>query len=260
MITPRWLVRWLDVPLRNPAFPIDYRDAEREFARMSADPKPALARPVLVLAGWRAWAMMPRGIARDLRRLTGVGPDAFLPIAFPLSSDIPSIATEVCRNVERRWPSSDERWTVEVDVVAVSMGGLVARAAAGERTRAGPCKRLRIARLFTIGSPHRGAKLAERVRIDAASRQMRPGSAFLRLLDEELARAEYELICYARLRDNWVGARRSAPHGRHPHWVSGQRILSHNLITQDRRIIADIARRLRGETPLATDGGEPPVD
>lgn len=260
MITPRWLVRWLDVPLRNPAFPIDYRDAGREFARMSADPKPALARPVVVLAGWRAWAMMPRGIARDLRRLTGATEQCFLPIAFPLGSDITAIAAEVCRRVEQRWPSADDQRTAEVDVVAVSMGGLVARAAAGERTRAGPCKRLRIARLFTIGSPHRGAKLAEHVRIDTASRQMRPGSAFLRLLDEELAHAEYELVCYARLRDTWVGATRSAPDGRCPHWVSGQRILSHNLITQDRRIIADIARRLRGEEPLASGGQEPPAD
>lgn len=262
MITPPWLVRWLDVPCENPAFPLTIHDAERECARMKAAPCAGLARPVVVLAGYRAWAMMPRGIVRDLRRLTGAPEDRFLPIAFPWSSDIPRIAAGVCQSVDRRWPSADERWTIEVDVVGVSMGGLVARAAAGESTRQGPSKRLRIARLFTIGTPHRGARLAARlpVAVDAGSRQMRPGSEFMKRLDEERRSADYELVCYARLRDTWVGASRTAPEGRAPHWVSGQLILSHNLITQDRRIIADIARQLRGEGSLAREDGEPPCD
>ena len=66
-------------------------------------------------------------------------------------------------------------------------------------------RRLKIVRLFTLGTPHGGAKLAEVARPDAAARDMRAGSAFLTALDRSLAGASYELVCYTRLRDTWVG-------------------------------------------------------
>ena len=107
------------------------------------------------------------------------GKDAdFLYLYYPLDTDFDEIADYVVREVEKKWPSGDEAQTVPVDVVGVSMGGLVARWAAlapgradtGDgRTAGGGCtKRLNIVRLFTFSSPHRGAVMAETVHIDPA--------------------------------------------------------------------------------------------
>jgi hypothetical protein len=139
------------------------------------------------------------------------------------------------------------------------MGGLVARAAAiadpgGRRAR------LRIRRLFTLGTPHRGARITPYLAPDPASRQMRPGSAFLGALDDAMARADYELICYARLGDSWVGARNTAPPGHETHWKRGLVLMSHQTISHDALITTDIARRLRGEPPLAVRPSPPPCD
>jgi hypothetical protein len=218
-----------------------------EVSRMRADPKP-LARPVVVLAGYRAWSIMPRSVAATLAKLTTgrPWPEDFLAIAYPWSTRLEAIAGRVADAAERRWPGQT------VDVVAVSMGGLVARTAAAGLTPDG--RRLRIARLFSLATPHRGARLAAWVRPDAAARAMRPGSAFLARLDDCLAadRARgmgYALVCYARLRDSWVGARRTSPAGVPVAWVHGWRLLSHLAISSDMRILTDIARRLRGEEP-----------
>jgi hypothetical protein len=157
-----------------------------------------------------------------------------------------------------------------VDVVAVSMGGLVARTAWAEPTEVGRNLgvRLNIKTLYTLGTPHRGAKIARWIHIDDAARQMIPGSDFLATmaqaspgigLDGEAAGADsgggeggsYTIVPYATLRDSWVGAGNSAPEGQEPIWVPGRILLSHQLITLDRRILADLGRRLRGEAPLA---------
>ena len=87
---------------------------------------------------------------------------------------------------------------------------------------------------------------------------MRPGSAFLRALDEALIADPIELIPYARLRDAMVGAQHAAPPGRNPLWVDGPPALSHLAITTDKRIMLDIALRLRGEEPVAREGDPPP--
>jgi len=88
---------------------------------------------------------------------------------------------------------------------------------------------------------------------------MRPGSPFLVRLDERLPDADYEMICYARLRDWWVGARNAAPPGEHPIWVRASPFtMSHLLITRDGRILDDVCRRLIGEEPSLGAPSEPP--
>lgn len=253
----RSLTRRVDVPCINPGFPFTLEDVEQEIARMRAAPV-GVQRPVVVLAGYRAWSIMPRNVAAKLAMLTGAPLSQFLPVAYPWSFDIPALGRRVVELVETRWPSGDPEWTVPVDAVGISMGGLVARSAAAGLGGGG--KRLNIQRLFTLGTPHRGAKLARLAAPDRAARDMRPGSALLGRLDEDLEHARYELICYARLRDVLVGARNTAPAGRHPHWVSGWRVCSHVAITMDWRILIDIARRLRGEQPLAATPVCPPRD
>jgi hypothetical protein len=45
-----------------------------------------------------------------------------------------------------------------------------------------------------------------------------------------------------------------------PYWLPGSSTLSHIRGRNDPRIFADIARRLRGEEPIATRPSPPPMD
>lgn len=250
--------------------PLTSAQVRTEWARMRAAPL-ALERPVVVAAGWRAWRMMPAGVVRALRELTGDrGENRFLSEAFPTAWTIQDATRELIGAVAGAWPSDDPGWTVEVDVVGVSMGGLVTRLGAlPQELRArtpfridAALPRLNVRRLFTLATPHRGSRLANRVALDSAAHSMKAGSAFLRNLDAvEASPRPYEMVCYARLRDSWVGAGNTAPLGMEPIWVPTPAWgLGHVLVSRDRRILLDIARRLRGEDPLALAGSTPPRD
>lgn len=255
-----FLTACIAIPVPNPDYPSSDVDVRSDIRRMKAEPK-KLDRPVLVLGGYRAPDWSAWGLGEQLRRLTGAEKGGFATLGYPFRSDFDAISDSAVQLVEERWPSSDPVWTSEVDVVGISMGGLVGRTAAAPPSPDRPTrKRLRIHRLFTMGTPHRGAKLAEYIAPDPAARSMKPGSPFLARLDEQLSGADYEMICYARLNDTWVGASRSAPPGMEPIWTGGTLFLSHITITQDDRIVADISRRLRGESPLALKGSKPPRD
>jgi hypothetical protein len=115
-----------------------------------------------------------------------------------------------------------------------------------------------MARLFTISTPHRGADLADlpalfgRLQLD-----MRERSDFLARLnrrnDAGTEQGRYELVPYTRLGDGVVGSHNTAPPGHTPLWVPNLPLEpSHLAGFTDPRIVADIARRLRGEPPLAT--------
>jgi len=254
-----WLGGCVAIPVPNPQFPAADGDVSREWARMRRERKP-LDRPVVVLAGYRAWDFTASGLASRVRSVTSRDDKDFLSIAYPMKADFDEIVRMVVRLVEARWPSDNPGETTEVDVIGISMGGLVARYAAMPVEREDGAKRLRIRRLYTLGTPHRGAKLAEVIAIDPAARDMRPGSAFIERLNAAFEDADYELTCYARLRDTWVGATRAAPPGQEPIWVRGLFVWSHPTITHDKRILTDIALRLRNETPLANGGSRPPSD
>lgn len=186
-----------------------------------------------------------------------------LSITYASRWTIESAAAHAVERVQDWLPCDHDAETAEVDVIAISMGGLVARLAAGDAFAASH-RRLRVARLFTLATPHRGAKLARFIRPDPAAACMRPGSAFLQRLDDALAGATYELTCYAQLRDWWVGARNTAPPGRVPIWIAPRGAfaywLSHFAINFNDRVLTDIALRLRGMTPLSAVGDAPPQD
>jgi triacylglycerol lipase len=100
-------------------------------------------------------------------------------------------ALEVLAGQAARYIESDLPAGVPVNLVGFSMGGLVARYYA---QRLDPEGRLR--RLVTISSPHSGTWTAY-LRWNPGARQMRPGSAFLRDLDqgrEVLKRAGFTSI------------------------------------------------------------------
>ena len=240
----------------NPSFEVTVSDARADLRLMRATPKP-LARPVVVIGGWLDPGIVAHSLAADLRRATG--DQRIVAVAFPATFTFQRCRDRLVAAVERAFAGADPGWTVEVDVVAVSMGGLVARYAALEPTGPAPApRRLRMARLFTISTPHRGADLAALPTWDARQIDMRAGSDLLRQLDAALPTTRYSVYPYVRLGDVLVGAANTAPPGTTPWWVANQPLsLPHAGAYTDPRIVADIARRLRHEPPFTTDPPAP---
>jgi pimeloyl-ACP methyl ester carboxylesterase len=150
--------------------------------------------------------------------------------------------------VERRFPSEGDT-TTEVDVVAHSMGGLISRYAAAPSDDPAQPKRLKIARLFTISTPHTGSNLA-RHGVTRFQKDLAPGSSFLKSIDAHYPDADYKLIPYVLLGDKFVGTANAAPPGQSPYWLPSRALVRHPSAMSDRRFLADIARRLRDEEPF----------
>lgn len=289
-----------DRPL-NPSFPLTLDQARVAMKQMNAKAVP-LQRPVIVVGGYHDFGLAS-GNTRS--RVEGmVSHPSVINVTMVGGGGFDSAAARLIAAVEKAFPCSDPNWTSEVDVIGMSMGGLVARYAAmpvngtnsadadrssaragaefansGSSAYAGStasvtttasralppkserephaaataAKRLRMARLFTISTPHRGANLAPLVFFDPLAIDMRQGSPFLAKLDAALPDAGYELFAYVRLGDELVGEENAAPPGMHAWWVQNQPLqFSHMNCGRDERILADIARRLRGEKPYAT--------
>lgn len=245
----------LDMP--NPNFAHSSREIWDEWHRLRQDPRP-LDRPVVVLNGYRGTMLRGLNLGADLAKLTSQDRQDFLVISYPLASDIPTVARRVIDAVNARWPSPHPNHTIEVDVVGFSMGGLVARYAGAPTAHTGFERHLHMNRLFTLATPHRGARGAV-LAVDNAVAQMTPGAVFLSDLDECLHSCTFEIVPYAHTNDRIVGARNAAPPGQEPIWTAGTSLFSHFAITTNRRVLVDIARRLRGEAPLAMPS-TPPSD
>ena len=243
--------------------PLAPDDAEIDAARarMLANPS-RLERPLLVLAGWRAWPMQTRGLAHTLGELVG-DPDRILPVAYPKAGSIEAAAEHAQRALRSRFGRAALR---SIDVVGISMGGLVGRVLArpldpeAGGTNGVGLEPLPVRRLYTLATPHRGANLAGRVAPDRAARQMKPGSEWLERLNAVLPELRCELVPYAVLNDTWVGATRAAPPGWAPIWTPGAALCSHFTVSAHRAIVTDLALRLRGEAPLSGLATPPGAD
>lgn len=237
----------------NPSFPVTMEDARVAWSVMEDHPI-ALTRPVVVLGGIYDPGFAAGAIARRIKEIAG--PDApIVHVGFLDTGSFDRSAAKVLEAVDRAFPSVIPTQTTEVDVIGVSMGGLVARYAASEMYRADSGRRLSVRTLYTISSPHTGAKLAWVPTFDKRVIDMRGDSEFLQQLNAEAR--NYELVAYARLGDQVVGENNAAPPGMTPRWIVARHGLSHVSAYSDTRILADIARRLRGETPLSTDPPAP---
>ena len=234
----------------NDSFRLSLSDAEAAWKQMAAHPAP-LPRPVVVLSGIFDSGDGSDAVASHIRDIT-TSDDQVISIEFVGAHTFDQCAQRTIDAIDARFPSDDPTHTTEVDIVACSMGGLVARYASSQNNHANT-KRLRIARLFTISTPHRGAKLAPAVAsIDKRIECMRPGSPFLAALDAQ--KPDYQIIPYVRLDDGVVGEENSAPPGQTAWWVPNKPFNSAHMSAKgDSRILADIARRLRGEMPFTTE-------
>ena len=161
----------------------------------------------------------------------------------------------VIEAIQAAYPSQEAQQTAEVDVIGFSMGGVVARYSALPRENA---MRLRIARLFTISSPMQGAAAAPWVpALYPVIKSLRPDSTFMTALNAR--EPDYPVYSYVRLGDSTIGPENAALPGRVPWWVETPFMgISHQGAIFDARIIADIARRLRGEEPLTLEPLMPP--
>ncbi len=239
----------------NPSFPVTTAQAKAALHEMRGDPRP-LERPVIIAAGLLDFGMDVQRMADTLRSVTD-DDDMVVTATFMslTTGSFDGCRDHLIEKVERAWGTTDTGETIEVDVIGFSMGGLVARHASRPRTDGGT--RLTIRRLFTISTPHRGARMAGMPTLDDRTVDMRAGSEFLAQLDDALPGAEYTMYNYTRLDDWIVGAENAAPPGQTAWWVPTPPVsFSHLGAATDPRIMADIARRLRGDPPLTT---EPPA-
>ena len=239
--------------IRNPHFHLEDTELDADMARMAREPV-ALTRPVVILGGWHSPGLANWGVESVLRPHTSGQEQDFLSITYPLRFTLRSAADAAARLMRSRgW------WDRELDLIGVSMGGVIARGLAADAFGHGP---LNVKRIITIATPNRGAKIARNLLIDKAAWDLRPASEFIARLNGPRSGDGPELICYGALRDWWIGARNTAPPGMHPHWVDVApgmgRLCSHFAINHDRRVLADIARRLRAEEPIAKAAIEPP--
>jgi len=238
----------------NPSFAVSKADAGRAIKAMAKEQKP-LERPVVVLGGYQDIGLGPATFLPKFREAIRGDDNRLVSVTYFFSGSFDDCRHEVIKAVEKKFPSGeDANETVEVDVVGLSMGGIVARYAALERPGE---KRLKIKRLFTISSPHRGAVRASLPTVHQLHRDLRSGSKFLRDLEaaeDANGGRDYEIVPYVRLGDWIVGAENAAPRdAAAAYWVPNPPLDSaHWGAPADPRIVADIARRLRGETPFTT--------
>jgi len=234
----------------NPSFSVTTSDAERALDEMRESRKP-LRRPLVIIGGFMDPNLSPPFFRWRLDRV--INDDRMVLVAPGFCRSFAECRKLVIDAVDHAFPSNDPNFTTEVDVIGASLGGLVARYAAAPAAVGEPPRRLKVARLFTIASPHAGASLAIRMGLTQFHFDIRPGSAFLNALARHDSQAGYELHPYTRLNDDIVGERFAAPPGQTPHWVANPHFqLSHAGAMADSRIFSDIARRLRDETPFTS--------
>lgn len=227
----------------NPSFAVSRAEASSDFRRMSEEPV-QLDRPLVIIGG-----IGDPGISSGAiyEQLLPVLRGRIIAIAVHDEATFDGARQKVLRETAAVL-STDLDHLPAVDVVAFSMGGLVARDAAISDLAG---RRLPVARLFTICSPHEGARMAGFPVSTPQMDDMTPTSSFIDRI--RAAKRDYELVCYARLDDITVGEEFAAPEGEPVWWVPTPRgHWAHAAAFLDERILADIARRLRGEVPFST--------
>lgn len=230
----------------NPSFPVSRDDARAAMRQMEMHPA-TLERPLVILGGFSDPGFSSSAVRSACRRL--FDDERIVVVNFAGTTGFDQCRKRVIDAVDKAFESADPSQTAEVDVIGLSMGGLVARVAA--ETDAPGERRLRIARLFAVSSPLQGAKLARYpLVLTTMHRDMREGSELLHTLND--SRAPFPIYAYTRLHDFVVGEELAAPAGETAWWVDTPPLGdAHFGAIIDPRIMADIARRLRGEEPFA---------
>lgn len=231
----------------NPTFPLTVDQANEALDAMRMDPKP-LARPVVFLDAYLDPGYTTQYIRAQVSKVTTHG--VLIDVNFLDCGTFDECRRKVIDAVNHKLSMHNPQSTIEVDVIGASMGGLVGRYAA---MPAPGGRQLRVARLFTIASPHRGAQSAGPLILAGLASHMRPDSPFIQQINSLPIGRNYELYPYVWLADDIVGAANAAPPGQNPWWLAGLPLQQQHVGSmRDPRIAADIARRLRYEIPYTT--------
>ena len=255
------------VQRNNQSFSVTVAIAKADVRRMKKEPMP-LMRPLIIISGYSDPGIGPALLAGKFHQLTG--DDRIATVVLPIWASMEACRRLLVTKVEKHFPSPEPNYTVEIDAIGISIGGVVARYAASglplidQDTET--MKQLQLKRLFTISSPHRGAKMASLPALTSQHLDVRSGSEFLHRLNsagvDKSGPITYNVVAYTRLEDGVVGAANTAPPNQVPRWVPRPPLgLGHIGSLIDARIIADIARRLRNEEPWTKDPPESlPID
>jgi pimeloyl-ACP methyl ester carboxylesterase len=239
----------------NPSFPISPEHAREILTVDSTYPRP-LKRPLVIIGGFLDPGIAQLVLTHDFKQYTH--DNRIIGVSLGLSFDPDVYRKLIIEAVDKAFPATDPIHTTEVDVIGYSMGGLAARYSA---ITPAPGRRLKIARLFTVASPHRGARTVEQIPFNLVplQKQMRPGSAFLNSINNSAdPGGVFPVYSYVVLGDRVVGASYASPPGQNPWWVSAPVFpSSHDDALFDPRIRADILSRLRGDDPLSHDPPTP---
>jgi pimeloyl-ACP methyl ester carboxylesterase len=215
-----------------------------------------LARPVVVLNGYHGWWGLASTVRDGLREATGS--NNIICVSYAHRCSLAAAAKDVRAALAKHLGDDYASGRGAFDCVGISMGGIVASALAAKgasdedervlrAARAG--ESLAVARVFTLGTPHRGAMLAERVRPDLAARELRAGSPVLQALQRAVtAGTTPKPYCFAQTRDAIVGMHNARPRGVRLQRMPGPVIGSHFTSARNPVFWAAIARELRGET------------
>jgi len=209
------------------------------------DPHP----PVVLLHGY---AQHPANFLWLARRLERDGWRHLYAVAHtPVGGDIERSARRLGETLDRvRRTAGASR----VDIVAHSMGGLVARAYIRARGQASG-----VGRLITLGTPHQGTEIFPRFRLDPMVGQMRPGSPLLARLaaDDPVPRLADCISIYSADDAVVVPASRGYYPGAFNVEVRG---LGHLSLLFSRRVYALVRENLAAErapAPATAAGGAP---
>ncbi|MFQ5692346.1 MAG: esterase/lipase family protein [Nitrospinota bacterium] len=142
--------------------------------------RPPGDRPVILCHGFHMRGLTLGVLAFWLRRLGRSV--VVLPTFGPATADIRHYADQLAGHIR---DALDRSGANAVDLVGHSMGGLIARACLAQARRSGGPD-LRVARLVTLGTPHRGTGFWVFTWGDCGL-DMRPGSPFLSWLGDEPA-------------------------------------------------------------------------
>ena len=133
----------------NPSFPLAVGDARQALRDMRDEPR-VPARPIVILGGIHDPGFTAWKLKGHLRRAT-YDDSPIVTVSFVRALTFDECRLRVLDAVDRAFPSDDPSETVEVDVVGVSMGGLVGRYAALPDHEDG--RRLNVNRLCPSRSP-----------------------------------------------------------------------------------------------------------
>lgn len=229
----------------NPAFHPTHAQAHEALRLLASDPQP-VPRPLVIIGGYID-AIRIVGFVDSLLRPT-VRDTPIIPVTIGVCHSFADARRRTIEIVE----AALQQQNPTVDVVGLSLGGIVAVDARANCSGVLPDRRLNVQRLFAIGSPFTGVQLADFIPLTPYLRSMRPDSPFIERI--AASSATMDVVAYGHRFDDVVGIEHCAPSGRTVNWLADNSwFWAHIASLLDVRIVADIALRLHGKVPISSN-------